>query len=174
MNPSKTSKWMILGLCLSMVSTLYGFALGGLFGLAEKPIKDYLNRSGMAVLESVYKGDIAAKDKVVTKSWDYLKRSHLHGGAIGGAGMGAILAMLMLCAPRRIADWLAVSLGSGAIIYSVFWLVAGLIAPGMGSTAKAKEALAFIAIPGAGLCLLGLAGAIVLVAWDGLVQPRSS
>jgi hypothetical protein len=165
---------MIVGLCLSMLSILYGFALGGAFGLGEKAIKDHLSQSGMEVMDSVYKGDAAAKDAVVTKSWDYLKRAHLHGGAIGAAGVGVILAMIVLCKPTPLAGLCSVAFGSGAIIYSVFWLLAGLIAPRMGSTGAAKEALSFIAIPGAGLTLFGLTGAMILIARDALIKPTQA
>jgi len=34
-------------------------------------------------LQSAYQGNVAAKDAVVKKSWEYLKRAHLNGGAIG-------------------------------------------------------------------------------------------
>jgi hypothetical protein len=165
----KIPKLMIIGLCLSMLSILYGFTVGGAFGLAEKGMKQHLNQSGVAVLDTVYKGDVAAKDAVVAKSWEYFKRSHLHGGAIGSAGVAVILAMILLCKPLPIAGWCSVAFGSGAIIYSVFWLFAGLLAPGMGSTGAAKENLNFMAIPGAGLTLIGLTGAIILIIKDALM-----
>ena len=169
-----TPALMIIGLFLSMAAILYGFAIGGAFGLAEAAMKDNLNQSGTAVLDAVYKGDVAAKDAVVAKSWEYMKRSHLHGGAIGAAGVGFILAMIVLCRPGRMAGWCAVAFGSGAIIYSVYWLFAGLIAPGMGSTGEAKEALNFIAIPGAGLTLLGMTGSMILIMKDALFKRASS
>ena len=43
--------------------------------------------------------------------------------------------------------------GGGALLYSTFWLAAGLTAPTVGGTGEAKEILSFLAIPGAGLCL---------------------
>lgn len=170
-NVNRISKLMIIGLCLSMLSIVYGFVLGGAFGIAEKPMKDHLNQSGVEVMDSVYKGDAAAKDAVAAKSWEYLKRSHLHGGAIGASGVGVILAMIVLCKPIPIAGLCSIALGSGAIIYSVFWLMAGLLAPGMGSTGAAKEALSFVAIPGAGLTLLGLIGSMVMIVKDAVIKP---
>jgi len=128
-------KSIAAGACLSLLAILLGFSLGGAFGAVEAPIKKHLDDSGSAVLESVYKGDAAAKDAVVKKSWEYLKRAHMHGGAIG----------------------------TGALLYSLFWLWAGLKAPGIGSTGAAKESLSFIAIPGAGLSILGLCGTIISV-----------
>ena len=55
----------------------------------------------------------------------------------------------------------SLALGGGALLYAVFWLVAGFTAPGLGSTGEAKEAFGFLAIPGAGLCLFGLAGTLL-------------
>ncbi len=168
---NRIPKLVAIGLCLGMVSILYGFVLGGAFGLSEKAIKNHLNQSGKTVIDSVYKGNTAVKDAVVAKSWDYLKRSHLHGGAIGVAAIGVILAMIVLCKPTLWVGLCSVAFGSGALLYSLFWLLAGLIAPSMGSTGAAKEALSFIAVPGAGLTLLGLTGALILVVKDTLIKP---
>ncbi len=52
-------------------------------------------------------------------------------------------------------------LGLGALGYSVFWMLAALKAPGLGSTGEAKEALKLLAHPAAGLCILGLLFAFV-------------
>jgi hypothetical protein len=58
--------------------------------------------------------------------------------------------------------------------YSLFWLAAGLTAPAVGSTGEAKEALGFLAIPGAGLCLLGIVGTIVSVLRQLIAAPSDS
>ena len=84
-------------------------------------------------------GDVAAKDAVVKKSWDYLKRAHLHGGAIGAAAIGSILALILLCRLGMLAKLSALAFGSGAFIYSLFWLFAGLAAPGLGSTKRCQK-----------------------------------
>lgn len=174
MNDSKKMpRLTVFGLFLSLIAILYGFSVGGAFGLAEGAIKAHLKESGSRVLDTVYQGDIAAQEAVVAKAWEYLKRAHLHGGAIGAAGVGVILAMLVLCKPGPLSGWFAVAFGSGAILYSVFWLLAGLIAPGLGSTSAAKKALEFIAVPGAGLTLLGLAGSMFLILRDALLKPAS-
>jgi len=152
------------GVCLSLMAILLGFVLGGAFGAVESSIMGRLNDSGTAVLQTVYKGDIAAKDAVVRKSWAYLKRAHLHGGAIGAASLASILAIVLLCRLGTLAKFSALAFGSGALLYPIFWLFAGLSAPGLGSTGAAKESLSFMAIPGAGLCILGLCGTILSIA----------
>jgi hypothetical protein len=152
------------GACLAPLAMLFGFGLGGAFGAVEGSIKRRLDGSGAAVLQTVYKGDAAAKDAVVKKSWDYLIRAHLHGGALGTAALASILLLLVLGRAGTLEKSSALAFGSGALIYASFWLVAGLIAPGMGSTGAAKESLAFMAIPGAGLCILGACGTLVSAA----------
>lgn len=153
-------KSIAVGICLSLLAILFGFVLGGAFGTVESSIKRHLDDSGTAALQSIYKGDVAAKDAVVKKSWEYLQRAHLHGGAIGTAAIGSIMTLILLCRLGMLEKLSALAFGSGALIYSLFWLFAGLTAPGLGSTSVAKESLSFIAIPGAGLSILGLCGTI--------------
>lgn len=156
-------KPVAVGLCLALLAILLGFLLGGAFGAVEDSIKKHLSDSGTASLQSVYNGDAAAKDAVVNKSWAYLQRAHLHGGGIGTAATASILALVLLCRMGALATLSALAFGSGALIYSLFWLLAGLAAPKLGSTGAAKESLSFVAFPGAGLCILGLCGTLVSV-----------
>lgn len=154
------SRPIVAGACLALLTMLFSFVLGVAFGAQEGAIKAHLDESGSAVLQTVYNGDLAAKEAVVKKSWVYLKRAHLHGGAIGAAALGAILMLILLCRHELTANLSALALGIGALVYSLFWLFAGFAAPGLGSTAVAKESLSFLAIPGAGLCVLGMLGII--------------
>ena len=159
---------MIVGLCLAMLGILFGFVLGGVFGAAEDSLKGYLQAQGEAALTSAYGGDEAAMEAVVTKSWSYFKRAHMHGGAIGTSSVALILMLILLCRPGKLASTAAIASGVGAVLYPVFWLWAGAIAPGMGSTGAAKEALNFLAVPGAGACLLGAILAMVCLVRDRL------
>ncbi|HEX6616365.1 MAG TPA: hypothetical protein VF046_08675 [Gemmatimonadales bacterium] len=153
------------GLTVAVFTVLFGFAMGGLFGFNEGIIKDRLAASAAAVTASVYGGDAAAAQPVITKSWDYMQRAHLHGGAVGTAAIGMIVVMLLIGAPSRTIRVLSLALGLGALGYSVFWMWAGFIAPGLGSTGAAKESLRWLAIPSAGAVLLGTAGVVALCAW---------
>lgn len=151
------------GIILALLSIVFGFLLGGSFGAAEGPIKAHLHSSADAVFDSVYQGDAAKRDAVVNKSWVYLKRAHLHGGAIGAAALASIVLLGLLGKPGFLERGSALAFGGGSLLYSAFWLAAGLMAPALGSTGDAKEALRFLAIPGAGLCLLGIAGTLASV-----------
>jgi len=162
--PLTVPRPIAIGACLALLSILFGFLLGGGFGYAEDAFKDRLAASGAAALETAYQGDVAAKDAVVSKSWSYLQRAHLHAGAIGSAALAAIAILLLIARPSTLASLSALSFGAGALLYSIFWLWAGFIAPGMGSTGAAKESLQLIAVPGAGLALIGALGTLICVA----------
>ena len=104
-----------------------------------------------------------AMKKVVAKSWVYFKRAHLHAN---GLGTSSLLMVLLVAALTNTADvwriFTAGALGLGGLLYSSYWLLAGLRAPSMGSTGAAKESLDWIAIPGAGLCIIGLISVILM------------
>jgi hypothetical protein len=148
------------GLIPALVSILFGFGLGGLFGGAEDPIREHLNNSAEKVLSSAYDGSVGKKDAVVRKSWAYLKRAHLHAGGIGAAALGSIILLSLLGVPGLLEKLSALAFGAGSLIYSIFWMLAGFQAPALGGTEAAKEALKYVAIPGAGLCILGLVGTL--------------
>jgi hypothetical protein len=150
------------GLALAVSAILFGFAMGGLFGLNEAIIKDRLGASASAVTSTVYNGDAAAAEPVVAKAWEYMQRAHLHGGAIGTAAIGMIVVMLLIGAPPLAVRVISVTLGAGAIGYSVFWMWAGFLAPGLGSTGAAKESLRWLAMPSAGAVMLATAAVAYL------------
>ena len=150
------------GLVLAVSAVLFGFTMGGLFGLNEHMIKDRLAASAAAVTATVYHGDSAAAEPVIAKSWEYMQRAHLHGGAIGTAAIGMIVVLLLIGTPPRTLRVLGLALGAGALGYSVFWMWAGFIAPGLGSTGAAKESLRWLAMPSAGAVMLATAGVAFL------------
>ena len=169
-----TTRPLTPGILLSLLSIIFGFLLGGAFGAAEDPIKRYLHASADAVFETAYQGDAARRDAVVSKSWAYLKRAHLHGGGIGAAALASILLLALQGRPGALERVSATAFGAGSLIYSIFWLVAGLMAPSVGSTGEAKEALDFLAISGAGLCLLGITGTLISAAKHVFVRADTS
>ena len=165
----RASRW---GVSLALATIFFGFGLGGVFGAFEGPLKNSLSERAAAVADSVYGGDAAKMNSVVDKSWSYTKRAHLHGGAIGSAALGAILLLALL---RRPSEWVrrfaALALGVGGLGYSLFWLAAAFLAPGLGSTDAAKESLSWLAVPSAGLLLLGMLAVGLLTVLE-LFAPR--
>lgn len=153
------------GLLLSLLTILFGFSLGGVFGGAEEALHAGLVSSAAAVRETVYAGDASRMQAVVDKSWVYYKRAHLHAGAIGTAALATSLLLGSLAAPAPgLRAAAAAALGAGGLGYSFFWLLAGRRAPGLGGTGAAKESLEWLAVPSAGLLIAGLVVTIVLVA----------
>lgn len=153
------------GVLLALLTILLGFGIGGVFGAFEDPLRAGLTERAEAVRESVYGGDAAKMKGVVDKSWSYYKRAHLHGGGIGAAALGAILLLASLRRPRAMARRaLSLAMGLGGLGYAAFWMLAARRAPGLGSTDAAKESLAWLAVPSAGLLLLGLLAVVVLTA----------
>ena len=150
------------GLAVAVFTVLFGFTMGGLFGLNEEIIKDRLAASASAVTATVYQGDAAAAEPVLVKSWEYMQRAHLHGGAIGTAATGLIVVMLLIGTRPRATRVLSLALGLGALGYSIFWMWAGFLAPGLGSTGAAKESLRWLAMPSAGAVMLATAAVAVL------------
>lgn len=151
-----------IGITLSLITLLFGFGLGGAFGAFEDAIKGSLHQSAMAVKDSVYDGDEAAMGKVTSKAWTYMKRAHLHANGLGTSSLVLILLLATIPASAKIERLVAGALGAGALGYSSFWLFAARRAPGLGSTHDAKESLSWLAVPTAGLCVVGLIAVLVL------------
>jgi hypothetical protein len=145
------------GLAVAVFTVLFGFAMGGIFGLNEDVIKDRLAASAAAVTATAYNGDATTAEPVIAKSWEYMQRAHLHGGAIGTAAIGMIVVLMLVGTAPRTMRILSLALGIGGLGYSVFWMWAGFIAPGLGSTGAAKESLRWLAMPSSGAVMLATA-----------------
>lgn len=146
-----------VGAALALVTLLFGFSLGVLFGGAEDAIK------GQLVVDASVVPDAAKAKALSDKSWAYLKRAHLHAGGLGATALGVSLLLAALPGRRRARQLTAAGFGAGALGYSVFWLLAGFRAPGLGSTHAAKESLAWLAVFATGLLVIGLIAALVLL-----------
>lgn len=169
MFPFRTSGFVFLAAIFSVGAIFLGFGMGAVFGAAEDGVKKKLEASAAAVFETIYKSDAAAKDAVLKKSWDYLKRAHMHWGAIGSASLSCVLALVLFCRPGRCVNAAALLLGLGALVYPLFWLLAGLNAPGLGGTGAAKKMFEWVGLPGSIACLSGVLGTFVC-----LIQSRFS
>ena len=151
------------GLILAVLAMLFGFGLGALFGASEDTIKDKLKADGEAVKTEIYKSDTAAMEKVVSKSWAYMLRAHLHGGVMGIGAVAMILLVAFSNAGTTEAKITSIALGAGALLYGLFWMLAGFKAPSLGSTGAAKEVYAWVAWPGSGAYILATLNVLRLV-----------
>lgn len=139
------------GLLLATLTLLLGFGLGVVFGLNEEAITSRLAASAAAAPAAVYDGDTTAIKAVLSKSWNYMQRSHLHAGALGTTAVALTMIVVFLGIRPMLARGISLALGVGGLGYSVFWVWAGARAPGLGSTGAAKESLSWLAIPSSGL-----------------------
>ena len=145
----RTCRW---GVLLSLLTILFGFGMGELFGAFESSLEGGLSARAEAVRDSVYAGDAAKMKSILDKSWTYYKRAHLHGGALGAAVLGAIVLLASLRRPSAgVRRGIALATGLGGLGYPLFWMLAARRAPALGSTDLAKESLSWLAIPSAGL-----------------------
>ena len=62
----------------------------------------------------------------------------------------------------RVKSTTGLCLGVGSLGYSLFWLLAGLRAPGFGGTGATKESLQWLAVPTSALCILELVAVLIL------------
>ncbi|MFA5504281.1 MAG: hypothetical protein WC314_05800 [Vulcanimicrobiota bacterium] len=85
-----------VGLVLATLTILFGQFLGIVFGLNEDAIKHRMQASAVEVRESVYHNDDAAIKAVLDKSWTYMKRAHLHAGAMGTTALALIVLLGLL------------------------------------------------------------------------------
>jgi len=160
------------GLLLAVCTLLFGFSLGAVFGLNEDAIKARLRESATAVRETVYQGDDAAIKTALDRSWIYMQRAHLHAGGLGSASVGLILVLALLRVPVPAQRIGSLALGAGGLGYSIYWLWAGFLAPGLGGTGRAKEALKWFAMPTSGAVVLTTLTVAVLLALALAARPK--
>lgn len=162
-----------IGTVLSLLTLLYGFGLGAAFGIAEDGIKGSLKTSAQ-VNEAVYNGDKAGMSKVTDKAWAYFKRAHLHAAGMGAASLVMIVFLSLIKQRNAVAGMItAAGLGAGAMGYSVFWMLAGMKAPVLGSTGLAKQSLSWLALPSVGMFISGTIAVIAIFVW-GMLRPPAS
>jgi hypothetical protein len=163
-------------LALGILAILYGFALGVVFGVAEDGIEGGLRASAEARIE-LYRAEHTAAPqpaeatraemkRVQDGAWKYFIRAHLHAGAIGAVAVGLSLILAFLTAGARLKGVAAWLLGVGAVGYPLFWMLAAIRAPGLGSTRAAKESLTWLAVPTAGAAVVGVILTLVLVLYE--------
>lgn len=149
------------GLAFGFVAILYGWSLGVFFGVGEDRLRErfiaeaeanrhlYLQNAGS---EAAATSAIKRMDET---AWRYFLRAHLHAGGIGSIAVGGSLVLALLSVRPALKQLASILLGLGATGYPVFWMLAGLRAPGLGSTAVAKESLLWLAIPSVGALVIG-------------------
>lgn len=147
---------MRVGVLLALLTLLLGFGLGAVFGVFEDQIKEGFHEAAQRTLQGADDETAQETRALVSKSWSYMKRAHLHANGLGTAALAMILLLASLSVGPRLARPTSLALGLGALGYSLFWMLAAYRAPVLGSTDAAKESLRWLAVPTAALCLVGL------------------
>jgi len=96
----------------------------------------------------------------------------MHAGGIGSIAIGASVLLSLLRVGPMVKLVASSLLGVGAVGYPLFWLLAGMRGPSLGSTGAAKESLQWLAIPSAGALFVGGLITFGLVAWDLFLRRR--
>jgi hypothetical protein len=161
--PGVNLRPVLPGLLLAVLTLLFGFGLGVVFGLNEDAIKSRLTASAEGARVAVYQNDDAKMKVVLDKSWVYMQRAHLHAGSLGATAVALIAVIVLLGTGAGSSVAISLALGAGGLGYSVFWLWAGFRAPALGSTGAAKETLSWLAIPSSGLVVAATAAVAILV-----------
>jgi len=145
------------GILLAVVAILFGGSMGLSFGCCEDDIKGFLKTQADSVAQEKYGGVQEKMDKVISKSWVYLKRAHLHSQTMGVIAIAFSLLIVFFNSHPKIQNGVSLLSGLGSLGYGAFWLLAGLLAPAMGGTHQAKEAVSLIAqVSGASFFLAGV------------------
>jgi hypothetical protein len=167
------------GLALGMVAILYGWGLGILFGAGEDWLREgfiaraeanralYLQRAGTE------EGATALIKRIDESAWTYFLRAHMHAGGIGSIAIGASLLLSFLSVSAKVKTLTSVLLGYGAVGYPLFWMWAGLRAPGLGTTRAAKESLRWLAWSSSGSLVVAAVITLALVVGDLLLKKTA-
>ena len=168
------------GLLFGLLTVLYGWGLGLVFGVNEDGIRKrfiadaetsraiYLQKAGSE------EGATAAIKRIDETAWRYFLRAHLHAGGIGAIAIGGSVVLSLLSVGRGPKQVASLLLGLGAVGYPLFWMWAGMRAPGLGSTGASKESLQWLAIPSAGGLFLGGLITCGLVVTDLFIRRRAT
>lgn len=156
-----------------MMAILFGGLMGLSFGCCEDTIKNTLKAGAKEALSGVYKGDQAKADKVVKKSWVYMKRAHLHSQTMGVISIAFSLLVAWLNFPASAQMGVSLLSGLGSLGYGFFWMVSGYLAPGMGSTGAAKESVGLIAQASGGAFFVAGVTLFGLVVYKMFIKPAA-
>ena len=153
----------LVGLLLAIFTILFGQGMGIVFGLNEDIIKSRLKADAAEVQTTIYQDDKIAIKAVVDKSWNYMQRAHLHAGGMGTTAVALIVVLCLVGSSSKATALISVVLGLGGLGYSIFWMWAGFLAPGLGSTGAAKESLKWLAMPSSGGFVLATIAVLIVV-----------
>jgi len=161
------------GLAFAMLAILFGGLMGLGFGCCEDSFRDKFKEDATFVLKEKYNGGQNKADKVSAKSWVYMKRAHLHSQTMGVISIVLFLIAVGLAFPSPLQTYISLMSGLGLIGYGLFWFLAGFLAPGMGSTDIAKEAVSLVALVSAGSFFIAVIGLFCMLGYKVFIQKSN-
>ena len=163
-------KHIRLGLAFAMLAILFGGLMGLGFGCCEDSFKNKFKEDATFVLKEKYNGDQNKADKVSAKSWVYMKRAHLHSQTMGVISIVLSLIAVGLAFPPLFQTYISLMSGLGSIGYGLFWLLAGFLAPSVGSTGIAKETVGLVGQISAGSFFIAVVGLFCMLGYKVFIQ----
>jgi hypothetical protein len=162
------------GVAFALIAILLGISLGLGFGCCEDSIIDKFKKDSTEVLDTVYKGSQKKANRIVNKSWNYMIRAHLHSQTMGVISLAFSLLVAGLKFAPRWQLGISIFSGLGALGYGSFWLLAGFLAPRMGSTGAAKDAIELLAQGSAGCFFISAIVLFVLLGMRMFASPKTA
>lgn len=159
------------GLLLGLLTLALGLGLGIVQGLFEDSIQEEFRS---LATQTEISADAQSTNRLVGKCWNYVKRSHLHANGLGTSALALLTILAFVPASAAWKRLTAITLGSGAFSYSLFWLLAAYSSAALGNTGAGKESLRWLAIPSAGACVLGFVAGAWLICHALFSRHRNS
>lgn len=145
-----------LSVFISVFVIFTGFILGGIYGSYEDAIKEHFYKKALTVSESVYNNNQEIMKVVAEKSWEYMKHAHTHAVGLGPATLILILVLSFFKVNGTLKFMSSMLMSLGAVAYPLYWMLLAFKFPLTGNEELAKESLSCIAVPGAGIILIGV------------------
>ena len=141
-----------IGLCMVILTLLFGIGLGVGFGVGEDSIQTYISE-GVAAYPDVH--DASSQGKI----WRYAQRAHFHATGISAFSLGLILVIMFSSLRANLKKLSAILVGLGGL-YPLAWFSMFLLAPTIGRSAAhhhiLTEMFTYIGVGGllAGIAIL--------------------
>ena len=159
------------GVFFATLTLLFSYSLGMYYGIANDSIKAQ-RKATVKVHAEDFKNNAKKMDGAIETSSKYMKRAHLHGGAIGAGTLALCLALGLFVKnifgfsegfTNNIKTLLSIALGLGGTLYSVYWLVVSYGVLEVADKHEVKEAYAWMVYLGAGPMYLATLATTILI-----------
>ena len=156
MNSFIDLKVIKIGLLITLISLIFGVAMGVGFGANEKLFKNYISKN-IELNKEVH------DDKSQSKIWRYAQRAHFHASGIAAYSLALLLIILFSKMKESNKKLSSTLIGIGSL-YPLSWFVMFLMAPHVGrDIAKHNiltESIVYLSVGGFLIGLLMILGSL--------------